>query len=263
MKGYSKILDRVSGFLFFVGFSTSRLKYIPNFMFAAVLNIVSLASYAVGYSIWYISGFFQPEQQRERESWYGFAQFKDQYQAAALLGLLATLYCVISPALLVPAAWIYTTANVMWTIGEYHKNARPSFQDEQHSSVRQAHYFRYSLLSSISSGIATVATTVAFIFPSTAFIALIASSAIVVCLMAVGIGYWLYCFFGTFPPDATPQTYITLNQMLDTPSLQSVNDMDLIDAPTASAPLFQPQDVAKNDENQEMPCSESPDALSF
>lgn len=232
-------------------------------MFAAALNIVSLTAYAVGYSIWYISGFFQPEQQRERESWYGFAQFKDQYQAAALLGLLATLYCVISPALLVPAAWIYTTATLMWTIGEYHKNARPSFQDNEHSSVRQAHYFRYSLLSSISSIIATIATTIAFIFPSTAFIALVASSAIVVCLMAVASGYWLYSFFGTFPPDATPQTYVTLNQLFDSPEVPLVNNRDVIDAPTVSVPLFQPQGVAKNDENEESACSYSSDSPSF
>lgn len=206
-------------------------------MLTAALNITSLTAYLIGYAIWYTAGFFHPEQQRKREAWYGFAQFKEQYQAAALLGLLATLFCVISPTLLMPAAWVYTTASIVWSIGEYHKNVQPSSQDPEHSSIRQANYFRYSLLSAISSGVATIATTVAFAFPSTALVAFIISTTIVTCLMAAAAYYWLYCFFGTFKPDTPPQSYLTMAHELGSPSNERENDLDLNDHPV-SKPLF-------------------------
>ncbi len=217
-------------------------------MLTAALNITSLTAYLIGYATWYTAGFFHPEQQRKREAWYGFAQFKEQYQAAALLGLLATLFCVISPTLLIPAAWIYTTASIVWTIGEYHKNVQPSLQDPEHSSVRQANYFRYSLLSAISSGVATIATTVAFIFPSIALVAFIISTTIVTCLMTAAAYYWLYCLFGTFTPDNPPQSYLTMTQDLGSPSNESESDLDLNDLPVSKSLFSNTTSLANNDD---------------
>lgn len=202
MKSHVKTLDNISGKLFLVGLLTSRLKNIPNFMLSSVLNIISLFAYLAGYLVWYITAFFYPDHQRQRESWYGFAQFKEQLQAAALLGILATMFCLISPALIIPAAWIYTISNTFWSMGEYHKMTKPSPEDLSYSSVKQALYIRYALLASTGSVITALAVTITFFYPAAASVVLITSTTISVGLMVAAAYYWGKCFFGVFTPDS-------------------------------------------------------------
>ena len=202
MKRYVQTLDNISGKLFILGLFASRLKNIPNFMFSSVLNIISLLAYLTGYLVWYITAFFYPEHQRRRESWYGFAQFKEQLQAAALLGIVATMFCLISPALIIPAAWIYTISNTFWSMGEYHKMTQPSFEDLYYSSAKQSLYIRYALLSSTNGAITALAVTITFFYPAAASVVLIASTSISVSLMVAAAYYWGKCFFGVFTPDS-------------------------------------------------------------
>lgn len=248
MKRHVKTLDSISGRLFLVGLLAGRLKNIPNFMLSSILNIISLSAYLVGYLIWYLTTFFYPGHQRKRESWYGFAQFKEQLQVAALLGLLATMFCLISPALIIPAAWIYTISNSFWSMGEYHKMTKPSPEDLSYSSVRQGLYLRYAFLGSASGIVTALAATVTFFYPAAALGIFIASTTISVSLMAVAAYYWGKCIFGVFTPDATIPIYAsygTIAQGLGGSLVQNNNEKIVAETPHVRS-LFYPA-VAEND----------------
>lgn len=249
MKRHVKTLDSISGRFFLVGLLAAKLKNIPIFMFASVFNIVSLTAYLIGYLIWYTTAFFYHEQRSKRESWYGFAQFKEQFQAAAIFGLLATVFCLITPALIIPAAWIYTVSNTFWSIGEYHKKASPSPEDTLYSSVRQALYLRYALSVSASSGVTALAATIIFFYPAAAFVVLVASTTISVSLIAAIAYYWGKCFFGVFPPDNAifPHTYGIIAQELGVVSVAQNSNENIIAETPHAAPLFK-SIVARNDD---------------
>lgn len=251
MKRHVKTLDSISGRLFLVGLLAGRLKNIPNFMLSSILNIISLSAYLVGYLVWYLTTFFYPEHQRKRESWYGFAQFKEQLQAAALLGILATMFCLISPALIIPAAWIYTISNTLWSMGEYHKMTRPATEDLSYSSRRQGLYLRYALLASASGIVTTIAATITFFYPLAALGIFIASTTISVSLMAVATYYWGKCVFGVFTPDATiplNASYGTIAQGLG--SLVQNSNEKIVDETPHARSLFKPT-VAEDDSNDD------------
>ncbi len=239
MKKHVKTLDSISGKFFIAGFFTARLKLIPIVMLSSILNIVSLSAYLIGYMVWYTTAFFYPDHQRNREAWYGFAEFKEQTQAAALLGTVATAFCLITPALIIPAAWIYNISNILWSIGEYHKKAKPPTQDPLFSSVKQALYFRYSLLATCTSVLTSLAATIIFFFPIATLAVTITAGIIGVGLMAVAGYYWGKCFFGVFPPDreVIPQTYVAIAEQLEVnPNAQENTVTEALHA----QPLFRP-----------------------
>lgn len=207
-------LDDLSGRLFLIGFFSTRLKSVPFFLISTIFNVVSLAAYLIGYLIWFIAALCYPEHQRINEAWYGFAQFKEQFQAAALLGTVATVMCLVAPAFIIPATWIYTLSNTLWSIGEYHKKASPPSEDNQYSSAKQALYFRYTLLVAISSGITALASSAALLYPTTAFLVITSSTGLVVCLMAASAYYWGKCYFGEFTPDNLTHSYSNLSEQL-------------------------------------------------
>lgn len=197
----TKTLDIISGRLFLLGFFASKLKATPILLVSAIFNIVSLAAYLVGYIVWFVASLFYPPHKRQTESWYGFAQFKDQFQAAALIGTAATILCIIAPTFILPAAWFYVISNTLWSIGEYHKKASPSQEDKEYSSAKQAIYFRYTLLVTSSSLIGAAASTIALIYPATAMLLIPASTTVVMSLILISTYYWAECSFGDFPPD--------------------------------------------------------------
>ena len=203
MQKITDTLDGVSGYLFFIGFLTSKLKNVPIALVTTVLNLVSLLAYLVGYLAWSVAVLLYPDHPRKQDQWYGFAQFKQQYQAAAVLGTLATILCLTTPFLLA-SAWIYTASNLIWNIGEYHKKQNPPTYNTQYSSTKQAIYFRYTVLVTITSAIAAVALSIAFLLPSIAITTLSLASVVGTGLTIASLNYWTQCAFGTFKPDIAP-----------------------------------------------------------
>ena len=198
MKKHAEKLDSLSGYLFLVGFISSKLKNIPIFIVTAILTPVSLGAYLIGYIAWYMASLFYPDHPRKNDSWYAFAKFRQQYQFAALLGTMATIMCVVSPPLLIPTAWLYTGSNLMWSISEYHKKENPLPDDKRYSSARQSIYLRYAILVTISSILTAITATVVFFFPPTALFVLTCSSIFGTALTIASLYHWGKCAFGNY-----------------------------------------------------------------
>lgn len=196
-----KALDRASGYLFLVGFLTSKLKNIPVSIVGAIFNLVSLFAYLIGYVAWYLAAYMYADYPRQREEWYGFAEFKIQYQVAALIGLVATIMCLIFPPLIMPVAWFYTVSNFIWSISEHHKKKNPPPDAENYSTEKQGIYFRYASAVALNSAITAVAATIVFLFPPLAFTILTAATVIGAVVTVAAIFYWGKHAFGKYPPD--------------------------------------------------------------
>ncbi|AHE67324.1 hypothetical protein [Legionella oakridgensis] len=217
MKKQAALLDKISGSFFLAGFIISKLKSIPILLLASILNLVSLAAYLIGYTAWFLATLFYPNHPRKREAWYGFAEFKDQYQAAAVIGTVATILCFLCPlypSLILPAVWLFAVSNLIWTIGEYHKYKKPPTHDEHYSSLRQETYLRYVLLTTAVSAITALAATLGFLFPP-ASMAVLLASIIGNGLTVIALYYWKKSTFDEFKPDGVmPHSYATLAECL-------------------------------------------------
>lgn len=217
MSKFRSALDSISGYLFLTGAISARLKSIPIFLVAAIFNLSSVFAYLIGYVLWYVAAFLYPDHPRQRDSWYGFAQFKEQYQMAALLGTMATIgtiLCLISPTLIVPTAWLYALSNLIWSIGEYHKKENPPLDNEEYSSVKQALYFRYTLTVAMNSVLAAISATAIFLLPSATFI-IVTTATVIGFGIAIASAYYLGKFYlGNHPPEKIPHTYQRLSNQL-------------------------------------------------
>ena len=242
-------LDKYSGRLFFIGFLTSKLKNIPIAIVSSVLNAVSLVAYLIGYIAWSIAAFLYPEHPRKQSQWYGFVQFKQQYQMAALLGTLATVLC-LTTSLLLTAAWLFTISNLIWNIAEYHKKENPPIDEANYSSTKQKTYFHYTILVTITSSIAAIGLSIASLIPALAVITLSAASIVGTGFTIASLHYWSKCAFGTFPPDnpTIKQSYHLLqkelaldNTTLHLKSEKSITKHDLFPQLTSSRAFLSPK----------------------
>ncbi len=213
LKRATSILDSTSGYFFLTGFITARLKNIPIIVVSSAFNLVSLFAYLVGYVAWYLAALLYPDHPRKHNYWYGFAQFKEQYQIAALLGAIATIMCLMVPLLIIPTAWLYAVSNLIWSISEYHKKENPSLNDEQYSSTRQSLYLHYALLVTTSSILTAIAATTV-LFPPAAFVVITATTIISVGLTMASLYYWGTCIFCDHPPDRVAHSYSKLSDQL-------------------------------------------------
>ena len=237
----AKVLDRVTGYLFFTGFVTSRLKIIPVSLVGAIFNLISLFSYLSGYLAWYLAAFLYPDHPRKQDEWYGFAEFKIQYQLAALIGLIATIMCLIMPVLIIPVAWIYTISNTIWAISEYHKLKHPPPSTENYSTAKQSVYVRYAAAIAINSAITAVSASIVFFFPPLAIPLITAATIVGLALTAIAIYYWGKHTFGKFTPDngRIGHSYTVVDQSL-APEPQHGLGLELGDTNSASPPNVRP-----------------------
>lgn len=217
MKSKSRLLDNISGYLFLLGFITYRLRTLPTGLVSAIFNAVSIIAYLLGYVVWYIAALFYPAYPRKHEHWYGFAEFKEQYQIAALLGTIATVMCIIAPPLIIPTAWLYSISNLIWSISEHHKSKNPPPEDDQYSSAKQSIYLKYSALVTASSILTAIVSTAIFLFPPLTSIALLTSTIVGLGLSTASLYYWIRSHFGTFPPDNVGHSYNKLSDQLSFP----------------------------------------------
>ena len=178
---------------------------------------MSIVAYLVGYVIWSVAALLYPDHPRQRDSWYGFAQFKEQYQIAALLGAIATIatiVCIIAPPLIIPTAWLYTLSNLIWSVSEFHKEENPPPGNEHYSSVKQALYARYALSVALSSTLTAIAVTTAAIFPAAAFMIITTTTVIGAALTIASFYYAAKSMLSDCPPDIVQHSYGVLSEQL-------------------------------------------------
>ena len=174
-----------------LGFITTRLKSIPILAIASKMNFVSITAYLIGYAAWYVASLLYPNHPKSQRNWYDFSSYKYQYQAAALLGAIATILCITAPASTLIAAWIYAWSNLIWAVGEYHKNKFQTLQnDEDFSREKQALYFRFTVLVASGSTIAAILSTMTNVMPETIFFINPIASIVGGVFMAASLYYW-------------------------------------------------------------------------
>lgn len=208
-------LDRISGYFFTAGFFISRARILPIALLNAVLNIVSLLSYLVGYVAWFAATLLYPNHPRKRDAWYGFAEFKDQFQVASILGTAATIICLTYPPLLLPALWLFATSNFLWIVGEYHRKENPPPYDPNFSTPRQETYLKYAYLMTSISLLTAAASTTAMCFPLAAPMVLLSSTVIGTVMTVIAFNYWRQSAYGEYKPDRVRHSYAHLAEGLD------------------------------------------------
>ena len=181
------------------------------------MNALALVFYTLGYSVWFISSHFYPNNTPKKDEWYGFAQFKEQYLYSAALGIIGTtlsLAALALPVLIVPAAWIFLAANLMWTAAENNKLNNPPPTDENYSKSHQEAYLSYTLTITIMSAIAAVGATLAFLFPPIAISLFIITSILTVGLTVLAGDIWLGFTFGDHKPTSIENSHDQMNKTL-------------------------------------------------
>ncbi|CAM2895375.1 Uncharacterised protein [Legionella steigerwaltii] len=222
-------LDKASGIFFFAGFLLSKLQYIPHPLASAIFRFVSLGIYLFAYLSWLTACLLHPDHKELYRKWYGFAQIKEQFFLASLIGFGATILSVAAvfiPALFPPAAWLFLIGNILWAIGEHHKLKNPPQDDPSFSYPKQQAYLFYARTSCVISLVTAIAATFIFVFPPAAIPITIFSLVICAGLGALAFEFWLNSTFGDHKPTLVPGSYA---QMGDT--LGPSNALDHADTP--------------------------------
>lgn len=195
------VLDKASGFFFILGFISSKMPEGPLPILAPAIKIFSIVCFLMGYSFWYLSSLIQKDAPRKRESWYGFFEFKLQFQMAALLGIIATALCIVVPSFTVPTAWLYAISNVIWSIGEYHKKNMPPAHDLSFSTKAQSIFCKYTVGMTFISICSAITATALIIAPLASPVLIPISSV----LCGIALVYSMFMngkyLFTKFPPD--------------------------------------------------------------
>ena len=202
-KKLAKYLDYISGIIFFVAFLVAKMQHIPHPLISSVSKFVGLCGYLLGYFSWYLSTLFYPKQARVENTWFGFAEFKDQFQATSLIGLVATVLCLVFPVLILPATCLFAISNILWLIGEHHKNNTPNIPGRNLSSAAKSHYFIYVTLITAVSVMIAIGMTIAFFCPVIAPPILMATTIMSIGLSLVAMLFLLRSNCASKPAEET------------------------------------------------------------
>lgn len=230
-------LGKASSFFFFSGFVISKIQYLPVAIVSSALTLLSLGMYFIGYALWFISSHFHPDQKIANEEWYSFAQFKEQFLYASILGLIGTLLSITAiffPVVLVPAAWLYVGSNILWAIGEFHKLNNPPVDDENFNYEKQNNYLSYALTMTTIALIAATATTLVYFFPPIALTVILTSSIICVGLGLLAAEHWLNSNFGDYKKD--PDTGVKNHNTSYKSMSRNLQNSEKKTLPVATAP---------------------------
>src|SRR4051794_16721625 len=111
---HAERIDKASAGFFVIAFILAKAQYFPSTILSGIFNLISLASYLIGYILWAIAALIYPESKTKKPSWYGVTEFQQPYLFAAIFGITATFYCFIAlifSVLLIPAVWLYFFSN--------------------------------------------------------------------------------------------------------------------------------------------------------
>lgn len=214
MKKQAETLNKASGVLFLFANFSSQVKHIPIFILSSVFNLISLTAYLLAYIVWYAASMLYPDLPRKHEHWFGFAEFKQQYQMAAVLGAISITICLIAPALFLLTSWLYTISNLIWAISECHKKENPFPSDKRYSSARQTAYLRYAILIAANSTQMAMSATLMLLCPTLTIGLFVSSLLIGAGLTIATLYYWGKSLFGTFTPDKVQHSYTKMATQL-------------------------------------------------
>lgn len=193
---HAKRLDKASNILFFTALILAKLRVLPVVFVASMTYIASLFVSLAGYSLWIISSHFYPNQKSLDNRWYGFSQIKYQSKAAAIIGAIATVFCIaatIFPILLIPGFWLLLTSNILWCISHYHKLQSPPEYDDEFSSSQQKTYLKYTITMTAMSALNALAATTVVIFPLLTPLVFTFSIAFSAIISLIAFNFWLDC----------------------------------------------------------------------
>jgi hypothetical protein len=202
-----KLLDKISGYCFLLGFFTSRLRAISSPLIAPIIRATNLASYLVGYAAWYISSLFSKASTTTYSQWYSYKDSRKQQQIAGVLGLMAAILCIIYPLAIIPTSWLYTLSNIHWLLAERNKMNSPSSTDPTYSTQKQTIYCYYAACVTIVGLITALTTTLIFLFPLMTTLLLPYATYIGLGLSILSAGILAKHALGTYPPDPIPKNY--------------------------------------------------------
>jgi hypothetical protein len=239
MRSIASILDMLSGKLFMGGLILSKLN-MPSIArsLSYIISTISLVCYLIGYLFWLITTQFYPH--LPYPTWSIFSSLSEQYQASALIGLIACIICLFFPVYMVPALWMFVVSNALWCLAEYSKLQYK--EAAQLDITSQYYYFTYTKLATLVSIITALAASASFCFPVTALPLTIASFMLgnIISILAF---YYLYLYVSTNSVTSTtltnPDSYTIVRQSIGaSPALE--NSVDLLNK--HSARLWAPID---------------------
>lgn len=264
---FAKRLEQISSGLFFIGFVVSKLEHFPITVIKGLFNLVALGLYLLGYLSWILAGYISPDHPQRRDRWYGFIQFKEQYQFAAIIGSIATVLFIAAmfvPVINVPALWVFVISNGVWFTAEYHKLKHPPAYDKNFSTIKQTNYLRFASLVTLISVAGAISGTIAFACPPLAVTIFTVTTLVSIVLGAAALMYWLEANFPTEPADEIDEpvnstsyqqiSSLTMRKKPPTNDHLLLPDIEIIPEPAKSretlpATLKQPSKSAQIDED--------------
>lgn len=231
MSNVAKRLDSISGNLFFAGMIIIKAKYIPHALASTILNLIALSVYLMGYLLWFIATICYPNHPKLRNKWYGFTTFKEQFQISSLIGFLATIFCLVFPVFILPAAWLFVISNLFWVIGVLQQIRTTDLPTKTMSPTQEVDYLRYVVLITTASVVAAIAATAALLFPPIAPIVLSVGAVIGLCVSLVGMIYLARSHRGNGRDPSNPSYAAITNGLNEDLDLSPTMD------PTPSAAL--------------------------
>lgn len=231
--GHAIRMSKASGFFFAAAIFISQAKYAPSVLAKAIFDSLYLLFCFIAHALWYLSSKLLPEHPGLKNRWYGFAEFKNQHIAAAVIGTIAVIFSVLAffyPVAFI-ACWLFALSNTIWLISEYHKmkilgkgDNRPLTFELEYSNKRQRAYLQYAGVITTMAIITSIATTLALIFPPYALAIMTLSAIIGVCMSAIAAQKWIQYFLFPYPPEQTKGSY---NNLLINPSFQNNHLVEL------------------------------------
>lgn len=250
---YAARLEKISNAFFLSGFFISKAQHIPIPIVSSIINLISLVMYFLGYLLWYLGSFIFPNRQRSEDQWYGFAQFREQYKLAAIIGLIATALSIVAimiPIFILPASWLFLISNAIWTVSEYHKLKNPALYEPNVSVSQQDAYVSYAITMSVISLLTALSTSLILLFPALALPIFFGAT-----LIGVGMGVLAFEFWLKHLEQDTPN----IDQGYEAMSSLNLNNLPLDTSslkPHHTKSLFQPNVLIELNSNScELSCN--------
>lgn len=199
MSRRKNFLKKINGLFFVFGGITSNLKNTPHPVISSFLRLTSLIANFMGYCIWYY--FNLTEKPIEPTVPFDFMDVQTKYQMAALLGVIATLLCILLPALLIQTAWLFTLSNILWAHCENQKRNNPPKNNCNYSTEQQTIYCYYTNCVATISLLTSLTITALYLWPTVIIQALPLCSAFGTALSLLSFGFFIHYRLGKFESD--------------------------------------------------------------
>lgn len=211
------IIRLIRGSFFFAAFISAKVKYLPLIGISPWFHIASLICNFIGHSLEYLGSRIEPNHNKHLDEWYGFLEFKEQYGAAATLGIIATVLGIVAlyfPPLIIASTWVFLIGNCIKSVGEYHKYKSPPQDDPDYSHKQQKALLNYALTTCVLSLIGAVAVTLIFVFPPYTLFIVIFTTLLGIGFGALSVEFWLESYFAIQEHESEISSYQTMHAEL-------------------------------------------------